>query len=393
MKRAISLLCTALLLLALCACGAPADGAITATVSVTPVEGDVQFLFVNAGKADATILSAGGRHYLVDTGEKTSVPAILGALRLLGIETLDGVFLTHTHSDHTGGMELLAENIAIQMLYHASITELTDKGVNKFERFSEELSIPHTALNAGDTFPLAEGVTAEVLAPLVPNDEDDNDQSLVLMVTANGRTVLLTGDMQFAEEQSLLDAGASLKADVLKVGNHGNPDATSDTFAAAVSPSVAVIPTDTDEDNDSANPRVIAALDGADIHITEAYSIGVCITISTDGTITAGEPSAAPLSSVTIQSIRKQDQTATLQNSGPGADLSGYMLFSEKGKELLVLPAGTVISAGGTITVACEGGSGDVIWTGETEVWNPDKEDTGILYDALGRELSRMDSE
>lgn len=391
MKRAFSLLCTALLLLALCACGAPAAGT-PAAVPVTAADGDVQFFFVNAGKADAMILSAGERHYLVDTGEKTSVPAILGALRLLGIEALDGVFLTHTHSDHMGGMELLAENIAIQMLYHASITELTDKGVNKFERLSEELSIPHTALNAGEALTLADGVTAEVLAPLVPNTEDDNDQSLVLMVTANGRTVLLTGDMQFAEEQTLLDAGTSLKADVLKVGNHGNPDATSDAFAAAVSPSVAVIPTDTDVDNDSANPRVIAALDGADILITENYSIGVCVTISADGSITTGEASAAALSPVTIQDIRKQDQTATLQNSGPAADLSGYILFSEKGKELLVLPEGTVIPAGGTITIACEGGRGNVIWAGETEVWHPDKEDTGILYDAFGRELSRVDS-
>lgn len=112
------------------------------------------------------------------------------------------------------------------MLWHAQITELTDKGKNKFEDLSADLSIPHTALAAGDTLTLG-GVTAQILAPLEPNTEDDNDQSLVMMVTANGRKILLTGDMQFTEEKTLLDTGISLEADVLKVGNHGNPDGTS----------------------------------------------------------------------------------------------------------------------------------------------------------------------
>ena len=276
MKRALIIL---IILSLLCGCGIQSVPAAA--------EGDVRILFINVGKADAALLTAGDSRYLIDTGTKDSSEALLNALSVMQVESLDGVFLTHTHSDHIGVMESLAENIPIEMLYHADITELTKKGVNKFERFSEELGIPHTALTAGDVLTLGSGVTAEVIGPLYPNSEDDNDQSLVLMVQANGRKVLLTGDMQFAEEATLLGAGTDVSADVLKVGNHGNPDATSDSFAAAVSPSVAVISTDTAEDTDSANERVLAALEGAELYITQDASLGILVTISADGTITA----------------------------------------------------------------------------------------------------------
>lgn len=280
MKKIILLLLIILSLLCGCAAQRPASPAAMN-------EGDVRILFINVGKADAALLSAGDRHYLIDTGTKDSAEDLLAALETVNVEALDGVFLTHTHSDHIGGMETLAENIPIATLYHADITELTKKGVNKFERFSEELDIPHEELTAGDVLTLAEGVTAEVLGPLEPNEEDDNDQSLVLRVSANGRRVLFTGDMQFAEERSLMSAGVDLAADVLKVGNHGNPDATLESFAEAVSPSVAVISTDTTEDEDSANRRVLDALGGdTAVFITEDASLGILVTIASDGIIT-----------------------------------------------------------------------------------------------------------
>ena len=53
--------------------------------------------------------------------------------------------------------------------------------------------------------------------------------------------------MEFPEEVSLLEAGMIPHADVLKVGNHGNGDATSEELIKAVSPSLAVISTNTED--------------------------------------------------------------------------------------------------------------------------------------------------
>ena len=42
--------------------------------------------------------------------------------------------------------------------------------------------------------------------------------------------MLLAGDMEFPEEESLMAAGLIPHADVLKIGNHGEDDATSEAY-------------------------------------------------------------------------------------------------------------------------------------------------------------------
>ena len=52
---------------------------------------------------------------------------------------------------------------------------------------------------------------------------------------------LLTGDMESIAEQELVESGADLKADVLKVGHHGSYSSTSYIFLREVMPTYAVI--------------------------------------------------------------------------------------------------------------------------------------------------------
>ena len=42
------------------------------------------------------------------------------------------------------------------------------------------------------------------------------------------------------------------------------------------------------------------------------------------------------------------------------------------------------------LTIACTGGSGDLIWDDEN-VWHEEKKDIGILYDCYANEISRME--
>jgi len=350
---------------------------------------DVSVLFINVGRADAALVQIDGLSYLIDTGEKSSVPALYGALAMCGAEKLEGVFLTHTHSDHIGGMEALVQKYDVGTLYSAEISEEKDNGENKMDHLAAELSLDHVKLTAGETVELAAGVYFEVLGPLVYNSDDDNDNSLVLRLGVNETVFLFTGDMQFAEEETLLAAGVDLSADVLKVGNHGNPDATSEAFASAVSPGIAVIPTNTQEDDDSANARVTAALGDAQILVTEDYTCGILCTVGADGAIEISDPQPeTPDADVEISEIDKDAQTVSLVNNGDDADISGYFIFSEKGSEVFVFPQGTVIKAGQTLTVGCIGGEGDLIWD-DKKVWNTKKEDAGVLYDEYGSELSR----
>lgn len=253
----------------------------SAAGGITPetiqMAGDYRVVFFNAGRADAALICANGEYWLVDTGTKDGADDLIQTLTDLGVTKLEGIFLTHTHEDHTGGAKKIAKAFPVSMFYRASITTLSDEGKDKLTEIASDCGIPETKLNAGDTLDL-NGAAVEILGPVAYNADDDNDDSLVFRLTANGHTVLFTGDMQFAEEDTL--TGFDLSAEVLKVGNHGNPDATGEEFAASVNPKIAVISTNTLEDTDSANARVLQALSGADIYVTEQFTSGVQIDLS-----------------------------------------------------------------------------------------------------------------
>ncbi len=352
-------------------------------------ESELTVLFINVGYGDAALIQMGGQNYLVDTGSKAAYISLCRALAIRGVTHLDGVFLTHTHADHIGGTEALSKRCGIDMLYSAEISKDKDSGGNAIEELVQKLSLDHMKLNAGDIIEAEEDAYFEMLGPLEYNDEDDNDNSLVMKLHAGGVTVLLTGDMQFDEEQTLLDSGVDVSADVLKVGNHGNPDATSDAFAQTVGARVAVISTSTVQDEDTPNERVLALLADAQAAVTQDYGCGVLLAVNR-GEIGIADPQVpGAAADIAIRGINKDTQTVTLVNNGGDADLSGYFIVSEKGSEVFVFPQGASIGAGESLTVACKGGTGDYIWD-EKKVWKKKGGEAGVLYDCYGNELSRF---
>jgi len=347
-------------------------------------------LFVNVGKADAAILRFGETAVLIDTGSAESAPQLIAGLNALGIRQISAVFITHSHSDHLGGLGALSANYDIPVVYSPFFSEKDKDGDPKIVQRAEKLGLPHKELVTGDVVPVADDVTFAVLGPLSLNEEDDNDNSLVLQFSFGGKTFLFTGDMQFLEEQAIIDSGAALASDVLKVGNHGNPDATGEDFAALVSPSFAVISTDTTVDVDSANPRVYAALPGAQIAVTQDFPLGVLLTLDDSGAIALSNPARASAAvSVAVSGFDVEAQTITLvNNSADTADLSGMILFSMRSDAVLRFPDGTTLGAGETLVV---GADGAFSFHGEDKPLSKKKENSVMLYSAMGALISQLE--
>ncbi len=265
----------------------PAGGAADPETDAAADSPALSLFVINVRKADALLLRCGSSTYLIDTGTEDGAPALLKVLQSEGITHLDGIILTHTDKDHVGGLEyLLDSDLEVDQVYASGYFKKKENkhpAVQALKGTGQEV----VWLLSGDSLPL-DGGRMDVLGPLEKSEDKDDNNSLVILVTGGGGTMLLAGDMEFPEERSLLSAGLIPRADVLKVGNHGDDDATSEEFLAAVSPSVAVISTNSDDKPETPSNRVMNLLNryGVTVYLTQETENGVLITL-TNGSIAA----------------------------------------------------------------------------------------------------------
>ena len=351
---------------------------------------------VSAGKADAILLGGDGWAALVDAGYARSRGKILAAMRQMGVTRLDAVFLTHTDRDHAEGLEWLAESEIEVGAWYASamfmgVKEKKHPAVQAAKARGQEV----VWLRAGDSVPL-ENAVFSVLAPSEPASDKDNNNSLVMMLESADGRVLLAGDMELPEEAILLGSGADLSCDVLKTAHHGDDDANSEAFLRAAAPEIAVFSTSSAEKPGTPNPATVAALEslGAQVCVTESCTGGVLTRLSGGETSVEWVNLPEPETGVRIERVEPGADRITLANDGAAdADLSGWMLVSEKGNEWFVLPEGTTIAAGGRLILGTNSTDGafDLLWD-DKKVVHKSKTDLFTLYDANGMPVDAMDN-
>ena len=257
-------------------------GALTVLMCGT-AQAQVELFAVNVGKGDALVVRAGDYTCLIDTGKEKAQEQLEVALKALGVEALDAVFITHTDKDHVGGLKWLRESdIEIRAIYASRYYPNTTEKKHPAVKAAKKLDLTVNWLGAGDSVPLGDsGAVFRVLAPAmeIPDDEDDN--SLVMMLESPDGRILLTGDMEHVEEAALLASGADLRCDVLKVANHGDSDATSAALIAACAPSVALISTDSAEKPGTPDAGIVRNLQGIGcaVCVTQDASLGIRVTL------------------------------------------------------------------------------------------------------------------
>ena len=257
-------------------------GALTVLMCGT-AQAQVELFAVNVGKGDALVVRAGDYTCLIDTGREKAQEQLEVALKALGVEALDAVFITHTDKDHTGGLKWLRESdIEIRAIYASRYYPGTTEKKHPAVKAAKKLDLEVQWLGAGDSVPLGDsGAVFHVLAPAmeIPDDEDDN--SLVMMLDSPDGRILFTGDMEHTEEAALLASGADLRCDVLKVANHGDSDATSAALIAACAPVAALISTDSTEKPGTPDPGIVRNLQsiGCAVCVTQDASLGVRIAL------------------------------------------------------------------------------------------------------------------
>jgi beta-lactamase superfamily II metal-dependent hydrolase len=97
------------------------------------------------------------------------------------------------------------------------------------------------------------------LQPMSASEAPDNDHSIVIKVTYERVSYLLTGDAEASAEARMISM-YNCSAYVLKVGHHGSSSASSAAFLKAVMPHIAVISVGANNTYGHPTPQVLARL-------------------------------------------------------------------------------------------------------------------------------------
>lgn len=214
----------------------------------------LEISFITIGKGDAFILKMpDNSYYMYDTGKKEDWEQIEAVLDGKQISSLKGIFLSHGHKDHAGNLKKLLNKMPVEKIY----------------------------LSEKDTVSFDEDDLEEVLLQW-----GENNNSLILHLSYGETSCLFTGDMEYEEEAAFLSSGFPCQATILKLGHHGEKDATSLALLQRVKPEYALITGNQKENPASVNKEIQARLDAC--HIEPFYSEGEWLAwdFSMDGTET-----------------------------------------------------------------------------------------------------------
>jgi competence protein ComEC len=206
-----------------------------------PPSGEFTLLAADIGQGNAVLVQTAHHALLYDSGPRYGLDSDAGnrvlvpLLQAQGVQ-LDLLVLSHRDSDHTGGAAAV-----VRALRPPKVLTSMD-AAEPLARLA-----PLTRCEAGQRWEW-DGVQFAFLHPGVADypavgvrPVKPNALSCVLRISNGRSSVLLTGDIERAQEVALLRQPEALRADVLLVPHHGSKTSSSEAFIAAVSPRWALV--------------------------------------------------------------------------------------------------------------------------------------------------------
>lgn len=339
--------------------------------------------FITIGKGDAFLLTMpDGSHYMIDTGKEEDFIQIGKALKDKNVSDLDGIFLSHGHLDHTGSLKGIADIFNVKKVYMS----LKDTASYKKADINDMLEGTGTEivyLEGGEEFNLG-GVNTKIWIPKEIDEENENNNSVVMKLTYGNISCLMTGDMELEEEVLYMAENKDIEADILKLGHHGETDASSDKFLEKVNASIGIVCGNEEENAESVTIEMKNKLDKYKMEVMYSAPEYLAVDYIINGRSIElkyiEEPEKNIESNINIAGFSRKDETITLDNAGnEKVDISKYVIVSEKEKEVYVVPDGTVIEPGSSL----------ILDSGK--IWK--KKDKALLYDNNFNFLDRFDKE
>jgi competence protein ComEC len=234
-------------------------------------------IFLDVGQGDAILISQGNKQILIDGGKDPKIILEkLGKYIPFWDREIETIVATHPDQDHIGGLIRVIENYKVDSVIETELKSDSET-YKKWESDIEKEKSQKVEAKKGVKIDLGSGAVLEIVYPFskVENNlENSNEASVVVKIIYGENSFLLTGDFPIEKDKTLIDSGADLKAEVLKVSHHGSKYATSSEFLDAVKPKTAIISVGKNNSYGHPNPELLQRLISRGISIFKTSEKG-----------------------------------------------------------------------------------------------------------------------
>ena len=217
--------------------------------------------FIDVGQGDsALIVTKNNKSILIDTGGKVGSnyslmkSNVIPFFKSIGIRKLDYLFITHGDYDHAGYGIDLVNNFNVK-------NRFTNKG--KYNSLEKKLNVK----SFNNSYIKIDNVEIYSLNSKLYNNE--NSDSLVLLVIIDNYKLLFMGDASINTEKDIMNNYDIGDVFILKVGHHGSKTSSSEEFINSVNPKYSIISVGKNNKFGHPNREVLDILNDSKIYRTD----------------------------------------------------------------------------------------------------------------------------
>ena len=192
----------------------------------------------------ATLLTSGGKGFLIDTGRSESADAVVASLKQHKLSTVD-IIITHGDGDHVGVAQAIIDaGISIGTVYTDQYpTDVMWDELDRrnsmavFKKYAKIAPIPDTLTIGDATLTTIGPVKHYSLYEARANGSSmANANSYWFMITNGSRKVLINGDSEIASSSDMVKSGRDVSADLYILGHHGAANSLNEEILSAIAP-------------------------------------------------------------------------------------------------------------------------------------------------------------
>ena len=213
--------------------------------TLAPSKEKIEVYFLDVGQGDSAFIKyPTGEHLLIDTGKDSKVFRSLDQVLPWYDKTIDYVLLTHGDLDHVGAMLDVIDRYKVKKVFVSEFfgeIEIEQQILRSLK--DEDATVE--VLVEGDTFTFGTGVSNNFqILHLDTNcfvvHQNENDCSLVGLLTYGTHTFLFTGDIGKKVETQIMNK-IKEPVTVLKVAHHGSNGSSDSAFLEKIKPQYSVL--------------------------------------------------------------------------------------------------------------------------------------------------------